>query len=249
MFWSSAAAWPTPSSQRAASTSASRSASMISSRRRARSRKRPRLPAAQIMLPVDALVAREFKAHPEHRVADVGDVAADEMILDAGPRSVAEVVQKLAGIKTLVWNGPFGAFELPPFDTATVTVAKAVAERVKAGQARRHRRRRRHGLGHEPCRHRRRSDLYLDRGRRLPGMDGRQAAAGRGSSAQGLIDQGTSRPRRALSPCPIRRRLRSRTIWPPSAATRPALRHRARARPAAGSASNRMHCRSSARAG
>jgi phosphoglycerate kinase len=87
----------------------------------------------EIMLPVDALVAREFKAHPGHRVVQVGDVEPDEMILDAGPLSVAEVVLKLDTIKTLVWNGPFGAFELPPFDTATVTVAKAAAKRVKAG--------------------------------------------------------------------------------------------------------------------
>lgn len=88
----------------------------------------------EILLPVDALVAREFKANPGHRVVPVGDVGADEMILDAGPLSVAEVVLKLDQVKTLVWNGPFGAFELPPFDTATVTVAKAAAERVKAGK-------------------------------------------------------------------------------------------------------------------
>jgi phosphoglycerate kinase len=88
----------------------------------------------EIMLPVDALVAREFKAHPGHRVVPVGEVAADEMILDAGPLSVAEVVLKLDAVRTLVWNGPFGAFELPPFDTATVTVAKAAAQRVKAGK-------------------------------------------------------------------------------------------------------------------
>jgi len=87
----------------------------------------------EIMLPVDAMVAREFKAHPGHRVVQIGEVAADEMILDAGPLSVAEVVLKLGTVKTLVWNGPFGAFELPPFDTATVTVAKAAAKRVKAG--------------------------------------------------------------------------------------------------------------------
>jgi phosphoglycerate kinase len=88
----------------------------------------------EIMLPVDALVAREFKAHPGHRVVPVTGVEPDEMILDAGPISVAEVVLKLAHVKTLVWNGPFGAFELPPFDTATVTVAKAAAKRVKAGE-------------------------------------------------------------------------------------------------------------------
>jgi len=87
----------------------------------------------EILLPVDALVAREFKANPGHRVVQVGEVAADEMILDAGPLSVAAVVLKLDTVKTLVWNGPFGAFELPPFDTATVTVARAAAQKVKAG--------------------------------------------------------------------------------------------------------------------
>ncbi|TQI73512.1 phosphoglycerate kinase [Bosea sp. AK1] len=87
----------------------------------------------EILLPVDALVAREFKAHPGHRVVPVGEVGADEMILDAGPLSIAEVVLRLEKVKTLVWNGPFGAFELPPFDTATVAVAKAAARHVKAG--------------------------------------------------------------------------------------------------------------------
>jgi phosphoglycerate kinase len=93
-----------------------------------------RAAGCEIVLPVDALVAREFKAHPSYRVVPVGDVEADEMILDAGPLSIAEVVLRLEKVKTLVWNGPFGAFELPPFDTATVAVAKAAAKRVKAGQ-------------------------------------------------------------------------------------------------------------------
>ncbi|BCB18495.1 phosphoglycerate kinase [Bosea sp. ANAM02] len=88
----------------------------------------------EILLPVDALVAREFKAHPGHRVVPVGEVGADEMILDAGPLSAADVVLRLDKVRTLVWNGPFGAFELPPFDTATVAVAKAAARRVKAGE-------------------------------------------------------------------------------------------------------------------
>ena len=88
----------------------------------------------EILLPVDALVAREFKAHPSYRVVPVGGVDADEMILDAGPLSIAEVVLRLEKVKTLVWNGPFGAFELPPFDTATVAVAKAAAKRVQAGE-------------------------------------------------------------------------------------------------------------------
>ncbi len=63
----------------------------------------------------------------------VDQVAEDEMILDAGPATVALVKEKLKGAKTVVWNGPFGAFELPPFDAATVAVAKAVAEATKAG--------------------------------------------------------------------------------------------------------------------
>ena len=87
----------------------------------------------EILLPVDALVAREFKAHPSYRVVPIDGVEADEMILDAGPLSIAEVVLRLDKVKTLVWNGPFGAFELPPFDTATVAVAKAAAKRVQAG--------------------------------------------------------------------------------------------------------------------
>lgn len=93
-----------------------------------------RAAGCEILLPVDALVAREFKAHPSYRVVPVDGVEADEMILDAGPLSIAEVVLRLEKVKTLVWNGPFGAFELPPFDTATVAVAKAAARRVKAGE-------------------------------------------------------------------------------------------------------------------
>ena len=86
-----------------------------------------------IVLPVDALLAREFKANPGHRAADVGDVKDDEMILDAGPKSVALVEARLRTARTLVWNGPFGAFELEPFDTATVAAAKVAAALTRAG--------------------------------------------------------------------------------------------------------------------
>lgn len=88
----------------------------------------------EIILPVDAVVTTEFKAHAPHRIAGLDDVKADEMILDAGPATVARVKEKLAHVKTVVWNGPFGAFELPPFDAATVAVAQAVAEATKAGR-------------------------------------------------------------------------------------------------------------------
>jgi phosphoglycerate kinase len=86
-----------------------------------------------ILLPGDALAATAFAAHAPHRVAPVNDIRADEMILDAGPQSVATVIATLADMRTVVWNGPFGAFELAPFDTATVAVAKEVARLTKAG--------------------------------------------------------------------------------------------------------------------
>jgi phosphoglycerate kinase len=81
----------------------------------------------RILLPVDATVAKEFKAHAPSRFVDVDHVADDEMILDIGPESVAAIEEALATTKTLVWNGPFGAFELPPFDAATMQIAKTAA--------------------------------------------------------------------------------------------------------------------------
>jgi phosphoglycerate kinase len=88
----------------------------------------------EIVLPVDATVARKFEAHAPSRVASVAEVADDEMILDIGPRSIDQVASVLARSKTLVWNGPFGAFEMEPFDTGTVEVAEAAAELTQAGK-------------------------------------------------------------------------------------------------------------------
>jgi len=85
----------------------------------------------EIVLPVDTVVTREFKAHAPWRVTAV---AADEMILDIGPRTIEHVVSVLARVKTLVWNGPFGAFEMEPFDNGTVEVAEAAAELTQAGK-------------------------------------------------------------------------------------------------------------------
>lgn len=87
----------------------------------------------EIVLPVDAVVAKEFKANAANRVVSVDEVGDDEMILDAGPETVAVVAQKLDGAKTVVWNGPFGAFEMTPFDAATVAVARDVGKRTRAG--------------------------------------------------------------------------------------------------------------------
>ena len=88
---------------------------------------------AVILLPVDAVVAKEFKAHAAHRTVDVHGVHKDEMILDVGAKSVAEFGSRLIGTRTLVWNGPFGAFETLPFDHGTVAAARLVAEATKAG--------------------------------------------------------------------------------------------------------------------
>jgi phosphoglycerate kinase len=87
----------------------------------------------EIVMPVDAVVAKEFKADAPSRVAPVNDVAEDEMILDIGPLTVEHIVSVLSRVKTLVWNGPLGAFEIEPFDTGTVAVAEAAAELTRAG--------------------------------------------------------------------------------------------------------------------
>jgi phosphoglycerate kinase len=86
----------------------------------------------EIVLPVDAVVAQEFKAHAASKTVSVDAVGENDMILDAGAASIASINAKLDCIKTLVWNGPFGAFEMQPFDAATVAIAKHVAHLVKS---------------------------------------------------------------------------------------------------------------------
>jgi phosphoglycerate kinase len=88
----------------------------------------------EIVLPVDAVVAKTFAANAPSRVVAVDRVGDDEMILDIGPRSIEYACSVLARVKTLVWNGPFGAFELEPFDNGTVEVAEAAAELTAAGK-------------------------------------------------------------------------------------------------------------------
>ena len=84
-----------------------------------------------IILPKDIVLAKEFKAGAKHRTACLDNVKKDEMILDAGPESVNLIAEAIANSKTLIWNGPLGAFELSPFDTATVEAAKFAAKMVK----------------------------------------------------------------------------------------------------------------------
>jgi phosphoglycerate kinase len=86
----------------------------------------------EIVLPVDAVVAPNLAADVPTRVVVIGDVGDDDMILDIGPRSIEHVISMLARSKTLVWNGPFGAFEIKPFDNGTIEVAEAVAELTQA---------------------------------------------------------------------------------------------------------------------
>ncbi|MET0240381.1 MAG: phosphoglycerate kinase [Sphingobium sp.] len=87
-----------------------------------------------IHLPYDVQVAKEFAANPASlRIVNVHEVAADEMILDVGPAAVEALGDVLKTCKTLVWNGPMGAFEIPPFDMATVSLARTAAALTKEG--------------------------------------------------------------------------------------------------------------------
>jgi len=88
----------------------------------------------EIILPVDVVVAREFAANAANETVAADACPADAMILDAGPASVAKVSEVLEGAKTLIWNGPLGAFEIEPFDAATNAAAAKAAELSKAGK-------------------------------------------------------------------------------------------------------------------
>jgi phosphoglycerate kinase len=87
-----------------------------------------------IVLPEDGVVAREFKAGAANEVVAIDAIPADAMVLDVGPRSVEAVKAWISRASTLVWNGPLGAFEIAPFDAATVAAAKHAAECTRAGK-------------------------------------------------------------------------------------------------------------------
>ncbi len=86
----------------------------------------------EIILPVDVVVAKEFKEGAVREVVAVDAVKDDDMILDLGPDTVNLIAERIESAKTLVWNGPLGAFEIKPFDTATVEAARFAAKRVKS---------------------------------------------------------------------------------------------------------------------
>ena len=96
--------------------------------------KRAAAAGCRVHLPSDVVVAKEFKAGAASRTARADLVAADELILDVGPASVAELSAVLSQAKTLIWNGPLGAFEIAPFDAGTVALAQEAAALTKAGK-------------------------------------------------------------------------------------------------------------------
>jgi phosphoglycerate kinase len=86
-----------------------------------------------VHLPYDVVVAKEFRLNPPTRTVNVHEVAPDEMILDIGPAATEALADVLKTCRTLVWNGPLGAFETPPFDAATVTLARTAAALTSEG--------------------------------------------------------------------------------------------------------------------
>jgi phosphoglycerate kinase len=90
----------------------------------------------EIVLPVDAVTATEFRENAPTKVVPIDAIPADAMMLDVGPQTTAALIARLAGLRTLVWNGPLGAFETKPFDAATMELAHAVAAATDAGTLR-----------------------------------------------------------------------------------------------------------------
>ena len=90
----------------------------------------------EVVLPTDAVVAREFRANPPTETVSTHAIPGDAMMLDVGPNTVRALCDRLPDVRTLVWNGPLGAFETPPFDASTTELALAVAEATQQGALR-----------------------------------------------------------------------------------------------------------------
>ncbi|MEO3435425.1 phosphoglycerate kinase [Inquilinus sp. CAU 1745] len=93
-----------------------------------------RAAGCELLLPVDGVAAKEFKAGAPSRIVAIDAVAADEMVLDVGPKSVDDLIEKIGDARTVVWNGPLGAFEIQPFDAGTNELARAVADLTRSGR-------------------------------------------------------------------------------------------------------------------
>ena len=87
-----------------------------------------------VILPRDVVVAKDFAAGASHTVTDVSAVPEDAMILDIGPETVADIKELFGDLKTLLWNGPVGAFEIEPFGCGTFALARAAARLTQAGK-------------------------------------------------------------------------------------------------------------------
>ena len=94
---------------------------------------RARAAKKELVLPVDAVVAARLEANAAKQIVAIERVPKDRMILDIGPKSVALIAERLARCRTLVWNGPVGAFETKPFDAGTIAIAQRAAELTRAG--------------------------------------------------------------------------------------------------------------------
>ncbi|MBQ9271737.1 MAG: phosphoglycerate kinase [Alphaproteobacteria bacterium] len=88
----------------------------------------------EVILPADLVIAEEFAANAPHKTVDINNIPATGTLLDVGAKTIVKINEKLDECKTLVWNGPLGAFELKPFDTATNLVAQHAAELTQAGK-------------------------------------------------------------------------------------------------------------------
>ena len=88
----------------------------------------------EILLPTDVVVARKLQSYADHRSVDLDGVEADESIFDVGPKSLKRILDAISASRTLVWNGPLGVFEVPPFDKGTVAAARLAAKLAKAGK-------------------------------------------------------------------------------------------------------------------
>ena len=135
--------------------------------------------SCEVVLPVDVVVARKLATDAAAHVVDVDHVRSEDIIVDIGPKSVQRVEALLERAHTLVWNGPFGAFEIPPFDAGTIDIATVAARLTKSGQLEIDCRRRRYDRGAEQGRRGEGIHLYFNRRRRFSRMAGRQKPAWR----------------------------------------------------------------------
>ena len=140
----------------------------------------------QLLLPIDGRVARRFEAGAPSEVVPIERVPEDAMILDVGPGTAQLIEGQLAECRTVVWNGPLGAFEIPPFDAGHDRGGAAGRGADQGRQADERRGRRRHAGRAGGCRRARADVLRLHRRRRLSRMAGRQGAAGRRRAARGV---------------------------------------------------------------